>query len=255
MLPNETDSPIDRDPEIVHNATDNGKQTLPESKDDYILNIFQSSFNQLSHILIGIIVGVSLLFALRDGFPTDATSQHVILCVLGYQLLMGQAILSLSPHNGWSSRLKLVHKRRAHWILQVLGSSLTLAGCHIQVVDKGVYWNTMSHTFHGMFAQLSMVFSVVSLANGLTSLYANELSKFRVPPSLSKLTHICFGIVGFSTASIALCFGLDRIEFRSWASDSFTTAMIIFVAIFTTIIIINPFISFYNKSRVLFKNN
>ncbi|XP_063385509.1 uncharacterized protein LOC134671579 [Cydia fagiglandana] len=200
-----------------------------------------------------------MLFALRDGLPKDATSQHVILCVLGYQLLMGQAILSLSPHNGWSSRLKLVHKRRAHWILQVLGSSLTLAGCHIQVVDKGVSWHTMSHTLHGMFGMFShscpWFFSVVSLANGLTSLYANELSKIRIPPSLSKLTHICFGIVGFSTASIALCFGFDRIEFRSWASDSFTTAMIIFVAIFTTIIIINPFITFYSKSRVLFKNN
>lgn len=37
----------------------------------------------LTHILIGIIVGVSLFFSLRNGTPLGATPQHVILCVIG----------------------------------------------------------------------------------------------------------------------------------------------------------------------------
>ncbi|XP_061718078.1 uncharacterized protein LOC133525732 [Cydia pomonella] len=254
MPPNVTDPPIYHDPQIVFNETEKNHQPpTPSSaaKDVYNLNIFQSSLNQLAHILIGMTVGVILLFALRNGLPVGATPQHIILCVLGYHLLMAQAILSLSPHNGWSSRLKLVHKRRAHWILQVLGSGLALAGCFIKILDKSVHWETL----HGRFALVSMVFTSVSMVNGLVSLYANELRGLRLLPSLSKLTHICFGIVGFSAASITLCYGLDKAFFRSWASDNFTTAIIVFVATFTTIIIINPFITFFNKSRILFRNN
>ncbi|XP_063625169.1 uncharacterized protein LOC134796898 [Cydia splendana] len=164
---------------------------------------------------------------------------------------MAEAILSLSPHNGWSSRLKFVDKRRAHWILQLLGSGLALAGCFIKILDKNIHWDTL----HGQFALVSMVFTTVSLVNGLTSLYAYELSKFRLSPSLSKLTHISFGTVGFAAASISLCYGYDKAQFRTWASDNFTTAMISFAAALTFIIIINPFITFFNKSRGLFKNN
>lgn len=65
-----------------------------------------------------------------------------------YQLLMAQSILSLSG-NGWSSKLRLVDKRRAHWILQILGSGLALAGSFIKILDKTVHWNT----YHGQFGK------------------------------------------------------------------------------------------------------
>ncbi|XP_061718079.1 uncharacterized protein LOC133525733 [Cydia pomonella] len=254
MPPNVIDVPFQQDPEKVYNQAELDKPSASQSavsQDNYYLNIIQSTLNLLAHISVGVTVGVSLLFALRNGLPIGATPQHVILCVLGYQLLMAEAILSLSPHNGWSSRLKFVDKRRAHWILQLLGSGLALAGCFIKILDKSVHWNTL----HGQFALVSMVFTTVSLVNGLTSLYAYELSKFRLSPSLSKLTHICFGTVGFVAASISLCYGFDKNQFRNWASGNFTTAMISFVSALTIIIIINPFITFFNRSRGLFKNN
>ncbi|XP_047997977.1 uncharacterized protein LOC125235450 [Leguminivora glycinivorella] len=256
MPPNVIDIPFQQDPEKVYNGTELGKPAdsqpaVAASQENYTLNIIQSTLNLLSHIFIGVTAGVSLLFALRNGLPVGATPQHIILCVLGYQLLMAEAILSLSPHNGWSSRLKYVDKRRAHWILQLLGSGLALAGCFIKILDKSVHWNTL----HGQFALVSIVFTTVSLVNGLTSLYAYELRKFRLPPNLSKLTHICFGIVAFAAASISLCYGFDKNSFRNWASSNFTTAMISFVGALTFIIILNPFITFFSKSRGLFKNN
>ncbi|XP_063365175.1 uncharacterized protein LOC134653712 [Cydia amplana] len=256
MPPHVTDVPFQQDPENVFNQSELGKPAASQpavtvSQDNYNLIIIQSTLNLLSHIFVGVTVGVNLLFALRNGLPIGATPQHVILCVLGYQLLMAEAILSLSYHNGWSSRLKFVDKRRAHWILQLLGSGLALAGCFIKVLDKNIHWDTL----HGQFALVSMVFTTVSLVNGLTSLYAHELSKYRLSPGLSKLTHISFGIVGFAAASISLCYGYDKDQFRNWASDNFTTAMIAFVAALTFFIIINPFITFFNKSRGLLKNN
>lgn len=62
---------------------------------------------------------------------------------------MAEAILSLSPHNGWSAHLKLVDKRRAHWILQILGSVLAIAGSVVKFVNKNSHWNT----YHGQFGE------------------------------------------------------------------------------------------------------
>ncbi|KAI8432195.1 hypothetical protein MSG28_004652 [Choristoneura fumiferana] len=257
MPPNVVDPPMGNDPEGVFNGMElKGSASTTQlvskkSEDNYNLRIFQSTLNLISHIFIGVTVGVLLLHTLRNGLPVGATPQHIILCVLGYQLLMAEAILSLSPNNGWSNRLRLVDKRRAHWILQLLGSGLALGGSFLKILDKDIHWNTL----HGQFALVAMVFTSVSLVNGLTSLWAYELRKLWIPQSLSKLTHICFGIVAFAAASITLCYGLDKNLFRNWAGPEFTITMIVIVATFTTIIIIDPFITFYTKGRVVFKRN
>ncbi|PZC77755.1 hypothetical protein B5X24_HaOG202999 [Helicoverpa armigera] len=216
----------------------------PFDKNEYRLKTFQISLNLLSHILIGIIVGVAITFACRGGLPLNATSIHIVLCVIGYQLLMAQAILSLSPHNSWSAHLKMVDKRRAHWVLQILGSVLAIVGSFIKIVDKPIHWNS----YHGQFALVALVFTVVSMVNGLTSLYAYELRKF-IPAKLSKLTHICFGVVGFATAGISLCYGMDKASFKTWAGLANTYTLIGFVGAFTAIIIIAPLITFFSKFK------
>lgn len=227
-------------------STENGTlfTSATVSENDYRLKIFQSSLNLLTHILIGIIVGVALLFAFREGLPTGATPIHVVLCVLGYQLLMAQAILSLSPSNGWSAKLKLVDKRRAHWILQVAGSGLAIAGSFIKILDKENHWNT----YHGQFALVALVFTTVSLVNGLASLWSYEIQRaVRLPPKISKLTHICFGIVGFSAACITLCYGFDKGSIRGWIGNGLSNTLITFTACLVFIIIIDPLIRFGKK--------
>jgi hypothetical protein len=37
----------------------------------------------LTHIIVGIIVGISLIFGLRNGAPANVTNIHIILCVIG----------------------------------------------------------------------------------------------------------------------------------------------------------------------------
>lgn len=245
MPPNIIDPPIQADPEfaaakpaISHAIPDN----VVEENDN--LKIFQSSLSLIAHILIGVVTGISILFSLRNGLPIGATPLHIILCVIGYQLLMAQAIIILSSESGWSSRLKLVHKRRIHWIVQIVGFVLAIVGSFIKILDKNIHWNT----YHGQFALVAMVFTAVSLVNGLTSLYAYELRKF-LPSNLSKLSHICFGTVAFAASSISLCYGFDKSFFINWATLEFTYTIIAFTAAFTFIIIINPFITFYRKSR------
>ncbi|KAG6441017.1 hypothetical protein O3G_MSEX001596 [Manduca sexta] len=120
---------------------------------EYKLKIFQSTLNCIVHITIGATVFVTLMFAFRNGLPIGTTSLHVTLCVIGYQLLMAQATLALSPSNGWTAHLKLVHKRRIHWVLQIVGSGMAIAGTLIMSLEKTVNWNTL----HGKFGKLSLL--------------------------------------------------------------------------------------------------
>ncbi|XP_046967911.1 uncharacterized protein LOC124535666 [Vanessa cardui] len=251
MAENATDSTFNGDPEgnITNlKSVDQVPQAVVDNTESYSLKIFQSSLNLLAHILIGATVGISILFSCRTPLPLGATPLHIVLCVIGYQLLMGEAILSLCPHNGWSASLRLVDKRRAHTVLQILGSGLAIAGSIIKALDKAVNWNTL----HGQFGLVAMVFTAVCLVNGLTSLYAFELRKC-LPGNLSKITHICFGIVAFVTSAISLCYGFDKNSFKNWATPALTYTIIGFTACFTAIIIINPTITFFSKSVRVFK--
>ncbi|KAL4705123.1 hypothetical protein ACJJTC_009754 [Scirpophaga incertulas] len=207
-----------------------------------VLKATRSILTLFTHILVGIIVGVCFLFGLRNE-TQSVTDQHVLLCVFGYQLLMAEAILAMAP-DSWLSTLNLKHKKLLHWIMQVLGSLLALIGSFIKILDKNQHWNTL----HGQFALVAMVFTSVSLVNGLTSLYAFELRRF-LPGLLSKLTHICFGVVGFLTASISLIYGFQKNSFRNWATSDLTDIIIILTAVFTAFVIINPFITFYGRFR------
>ncbi|CAK1582810.1 unnamed protein product [Parnassius mnemosyne] len=243
MPPNSMEPTMAPEPVTVTQSVKSADQTAVPHGTNYNLYIFQSTLNLLAHVLIGVVVGICLLFSLRGGLPLGATSTHIILCVLGYQLLMGQAILSLARENGWSAKLRLSDKRRAHWILQIMGSALALAGSFVKILDKKVHWNS----YHGQFALVAIVFTVASLINGLTSLYAYEFRRM-FNGNISKLTHVCFGIVCFTTASISLCYGFDKNFFRNWASNEFANALIAFTGAFTTIIIINPFITFCTKA-------
>ncbi|XP_022826722.1 uncharacterized protein LOC111356551 [Spodoptera litura] len=208
----------------------------------YYFTTFNSSLNIICHTLIGIVVGVIVTYGLT--LPSGKTKDHIILCVLGYQLLMAQAILSLSPHNGWSVHLKLVDKKRAHWILQTVGSALAIVGSFLKIVDKNVHWNTN----HGIFALIALVFTVISLVNGLTSLYAYEFRRF-LPSTLSKLTHICAGTIAFVASCISLCYGIDKGMFTNWVGSTIANILIGFSSFFTFLIITTPLITFFNKLK------
>lgn len=66
-----------------------------------------------------------------------------------YQLLMAEAILCLCPNSGWADNFRLVDKKRAHWILQVVGSVLGIVGSIIKSLDESVNWKTL----HGQFGK------------------------------------------------------------------------------------------------------
>ncbi|XP_023951527.1 uncharacterized protein LOC112055579 [Bicyclus anynana] len=227
---------------------ENGSKFENVETENYALKIFQTSLNLLAHILIGIVVGITIMFAFRNGLPLSISNLHILLCVIGYQLLMAEGILSLCAHNSWTAGLRVVDKRRAHAILLIVGSVLAIVGSLIKSADKNVNFNTL----HGKFALVAMVFTTVCLVNGLTSLYAYELRKC-IPGSFSKIPHIVFGVVAFVMSLISLCYGYNYNSFKRWSSPDgppfgFAYAVMGMSAAFTFIIIVNPMITAFNKT-------
>lgn len=60
----------------------------------YALKIFQATLNILSHLLIGLVVGICLIFSLRNGLPLGATPQHIVLCVIGVSGILIETIFA-----------------------------------------------------------------------------------------------------------------------------------------------------------------
>lgn len=87
------------------------------------------------------------LFLIITAFNDNECTYLMRTISFQYQLLMAEAILSLSADNGWSGVLRFKDKRYAHTILQVMGAALALAGSFIKMLDKEQNFNTL----HGQF--------------------------------------------------------------------------------------------------------
>lgn len=212
-----------------------------------------SSYNVLVHILMGMIVGVALLFAVKKRYnepsvPEDIILLHILLCVPGYILIMSQSILSMTSYNTWSSSLSEVNKRRAHWILQILGAGMAATGSIMIMIYKDVNFDTL----HGKVGLVALVFTTVSVVVGIAALFSNNLRKF-IPPIVSKITHIVLGIVTYASASTALCYAFDKTMFKLWTSDNVALGVISFTGIFTLIILINPLVTLSKKIITLIR--
>ncbi|CAD0197766.1 unnamed protein product [Chrysodeixis includens] len=231
---------------FANGDTENGVAKKPtkikSGSAQYHLQTLKTVLNTLAHMLIGLVVILTLFFAFYFGLPTYMPNVHVCLSILGYQFLMAQGILSLCPHNMWSAHLTLAHRKRIHWILQIMGSVLAIAGSALYIEFKTVHWDTL----HGQFGLVALVFTIASLINGLTSLYAHEFRKV-IPGKLSKVTHICFGVVAYAASSISLCYAYDKFFFKLFIADINAYVLMGFTGLMTAIIILNPTIAFVDR--------
>lgn len=130
---------------------------------------------------------------------------------LQYQMLMTEAILCLYHLNSSSQLHCRRRSNNIHWILQIIGSSLAIAG---MFVEFQLNFNQLLsiHTWTGniikklkfiiqiqwipiLFAGLiSGIFMIFGLVNGILSLCAQEL-RFFIRPAYIKFLHKIFGIL------------------------------------------------------------
>ncbi|XP_013172803.1 PREDICTED: uncharacterized protein LOC106121631 [Papilio xuthus] len=201
--------------------------------------------NSAAHMLIGANVFVALWFSFKST-PISAFQLHVGLCVVGYQLLMSHAILSLNEDNTWSSRLPVLYRMRLHVALQIIGSVLAIAGSVIMMMEKSVNFTSV----HGKLALAALIFTSVSLINGTISFFSNGR---RNTIKIAKMNHVLCGTAAFVISSVCLCFGYYKNSFKKWASHDVAIVMISITCLYTAIVVIRPGKTFIRKFLNVFK--
>ncbi|XP_063538412.1 uncharacterized protein LOC134747719 [Cydia strobilella] len=196
------------------------------------------------YTLIGGSSFVTLWFGMKSPSEITIFQWHIVLCVIGYQLLMPYALICLQS-DSWASALSYTHRRRAHGIMQLLGSILAFVGSVIMSSHKTINFNTL----HGKFALAALLFTIVSFANGVSSLYARQLRRY-IPPRVSMLSHTLIGTLAFLLSSVCLIYGYLKHSFTDWASREFAYVLITITCSYTFFICFSPI---YMLSRILFE--
>ncbi|XP_014365509.2 uncharacterized protein LOC106716504 [Papilio machaon] len=165
--------------------------------------VFMNVVITLTHILIGAIAFNAIFFAnlfqIRSSFQ-----QHIYLCVIGYILLMSQAVLSMNPYASWAKVLSYENKKMIHWLMQILGSVLAIAGSIVKLADR----NTNFRSAHGILGLVAMLFTIASLISGIVNLFSMNFSN---NINMIKIGHSVLGALALSTAYLSLCFGFHDV--------------------------------------------
>ncbi|KAJ6648538.1 hypothetical protein Bhyg_03768, partial [Pseudolycoriella hygida] len=98
-------------------------------------------------------------------------SMHVLLCTLGYQLLMAEGILALASSNVWTIFFTRRTKTIIHWIMQAFGGSFAIIGMAYEYSGRKSHFRST----HSKLGLASFVFLIITMMNGVTNLFSREM--------------------------------------------------------------------------------
>ncbi|KAG7301460.1 hypothetical protein JYU34_014418 [Plutella xylostella] len=156
--------------------------------------------NTLTHLLLGAVIILGVLCGNYYSIIKGPLSAHIYLCVVGYVVLMSQAVLSLSPYNGWSQTFSYQEKRFMHWVLQIAGSALAITGSIIKIVDTPDNFQTV----HGIIGLIALLLTCLSMIGGIINLLF-----FKVNPKIIKILHASLGLLTLCVAYLSLIFAFS----------------------------------------------
>ncbi|XP_058446193.1 transmembrane reductase CYB561D2-like [Malaya genurostris] len=187
--------------------------------------------NTINHIFIGFVFIYTTWICWKNGFEKVFT-WHVFLCVFGFHVLMAESILLFYSGNSWSQVLRQPQRRTAHWMLQVIGSVCIIVGIALEFYWRDINNKPHIHENHSILGLVALILLIVSMSNGLGSLYAVELRK-RVKPIYLKFGHNFIGFACFVIGMASLILGYDKRIFK----ENSTTEMVTVLRVFTILVI------------------
>ncbi|XP_072746001.1 transmembrane reductase CYB561D2 [Anoplolepis gracilipes] len=164
--------------------------------------IFISEMDVINHILI---VGVTVFLVYYAAKENHVTNIHVILCTIGYVLLMSEAIVVLAGDNFLTSCLSRRANKHLHWILQAIGLIFNLVGVGLMYDAKTTHFKSI----HGILGIASLVIVCVVTIFGYPVWIAWKLRNF-VRPVTIKLLHNFLGTAGFVIGMASQCYGYKK---------------------------------------------
>ncbi|XP_025163729.1 cytochrome b561 domain-containing protein 2 isoform X2 [Harpegnathos saltator] len=186
--------------------------------------VFVTAVDLINHALI-ILVTSYLVYVASDRY--SVTNVHIILCTIGYILLMSEAILVLAGENILTSAFSRRANKNIHWVLQVLGLICNLVGVGIMYNAKSAHFLSV----HGILGFSSLVIVFVLAIFGYPVLIAVKLRKF-VRPVVVKLVHNFLGIACFVLGMLAQCTGYQkRLIYRATQIENIDTALFVLTVV------------------------
>ncbi|XP_071633566.1 transmembrane reductase CYB561D2 isoform X1 [Temnothorax longispinosus] len=164
--------------------------------------IFVSALDTINHILIALVTVYLVYHAAKE---YSVTNVHVILCTIGYVLLMSEAIIVLASDNVLTSSLSRRANKHLHWILQAIGLILNLVGVGVMYNVKSVHFVSI----HGITGLASLVIVCVMTVFGYPVWIAWKLRKY-MRPVTTKFFHNFLGIAGFVIGMVSQCYGYEK---------------------------------------------
>ncbi|XP_020286769.1 uncharacterized protein LOC109856186 [Pseudomyrmex gracilis] len=174
-----------------------------------IQRIIVSILDVINHILIIMVTVYLVCIFAKDYVISNSKyglySLHVILCTIGYVLLMSEAIIVLASDNILTGCLSRRANKHLHWILQVIGLILNLVGVGI------VYFNRTQHfkSIHAITGLASLVIVFVVTIFGYPVWIAWKLRKF-IRPVVTKFLHNFLGLAGYVIGIVSQCYGYKK---------------------------------------------
>lgn len=92
--------------------------------------------NTANHGLIAITTFYLVWYCLQNYVMTSTLTQHAWVTAIGYQVLMAEGIMTIYKANSLTFLSSKREKNHIHWILQVIGGTMALYGCIIEIIDK-----------------------------------------------------------------------------------------------------------------------
>ncbi|XP_036141120.1 uncharacterized protein LOC105834815 isoform X3 [Monomorium pharaonis] len=164
--------------------------------------IFVSGMDTINHILIVLVTFYLVYHAAKE---YSVTNIHVLLCSIGYVLLMSEAIVVLTSDNVLTASLSRRANKHLHWILQAVGLILNLVGIGIMYNAKSTHFLTV----HGITGFVSLVIICIVTIFGYPVWIAWKLRKF-VKPVIIKFLHNFLGTSGFVIGMVSQCYGYEK---------------------------------------------
>ncbi|CAH4035132.1 unnamed protein product [Pieris brassicae] len=149
-------------------------------------------------------VTLSALGFIHIFVTSTSLKQHVYLCVIGYVIIMTQAVHSLNPHSGWARMVKYENRRMVHWTLQIVATILVSIGSIIRMANV----NTNFNSTHGILGIVAFLCTILTMIGGIVN--ANS-SRLNINKTFLTLAHSCIGSLTLCSAFLSLCFAFNSI--------------------------------------------
>lgn len=113
---------------------------------------------------------------------------------------MTEAIMSFYSANSWSQFHSNQFKKRIHWILMGIGSTLAIGGMIVEYIYRELADKPHFRSTHALLGLVSFVFTIIGVLNGTATLWSSRLNGY-VKASILKCFHNSVGIVAFVTGT------------------------------------------------------